>query len=72
MYCLTYGPKLGKPLTREKNKNGQTRSRNSIMLDGMRGIYFIDPEDEEYKKTIKNAMRKLGSAYGRGNAVQKR
>ena len=25
----------------------------------MRGIYFIDPEDEEYKETTKTARRKL-------------
>ena len=25
----------------------------------MRGIYFIDPEDKEYKETIKNARKKL-------------
>ena len=25
----------------------------------MRGIYFIDPEDEEYKEIINNARRKL-------------
>ena len=24
----------------------------------LRGIYFIDPEDEEYKATIKNASKK--------------
>ena len=29
-----FGPKLGKPLRREKNKNGQTRRRNSTMVDG--------------------------------------
>ena len=25
----------------------------------MRGIYFIDPKDKEYKETIKNARKKL-------------
>ena len=25
----------------------------------MRGMYFLDPEDEEYKEIIKNARRKL-------------
>ena len=25
----------------------------------LRGIYFIDPEDQEFKKTIRNARRKL-------------
>ena len=28
-----YGPTLGVPLRREKNKNGQTKSQNSMMLD---------------------------------------
>ena len=31
--ALKYGPKLMKPLRKEKNKNERTRSRNSIMLD---------------------------------------
>ena len=25
----------------------------------LRGIYFIDPEDNEFKETIKNARKKL-------------
>ena len=25
----------------------------------LRGIYFVDPEDKEFKETIKNARRKL-------------
>ena len=33
MYGLKYGPKLRKPLRIEKNKNGNTRSHNSTMLD---------------------------------------
>ena len=28
----------------------------------MRGIYFIDPEDKEFKGTIKNARKKLGTS----------
>ena len=32
-YCQKYGPRLGKPLRIEKNKNGKTRSQNSTMLD---------------------------------------
>ena len=27
--------------------------------DKLRGIYFIDPEDKEFKETIKNARKKL-------------
>ena len=28
----------------------------------LRGIYFIDPEDKEFKETIKNARKKLGTS----------
>ena len=35
----------------------------------MRGIYFNDPEDEEFKETIKKCEEKVGSADGSGNAV---
>ena len=48
---LTNGPKLENPLKREKSKNGQTRSQNSIMLEG----YFIDPDDGEHKETAGRA-----------------
>ena len=29
------------------------------MPDKLRGIFFIEPDDEEFKHTIKNAIRKL-------------
>ena len=29
------------------------------MPEKLRGIYFIDPEDKEFKETIKNARKKL-------------
>ena len=35
------------------------KSLNSIMHRRLRGIYFIDPEDEEFKETIRNAGKKL-------------
>ena len=28
---------------------------NSLVPDKLRGIYFTDPEDKEFKQTIKNA-----------------
>ena len=33
-----------------------------IMLEKLWGIYFIDPEDKEFKETIKNARKKLETA----------
>ena len=40
----------------------QKWSEEKIHLDNarkLRGIYFIDPEDKEYKETIKNERKKL-------------
>ena len=45
-----------------KLKEKQKRSNEKLHLENarkLRGIYFIDPEDKELKKTIKNARKKL-------------
>ena len=45
-----------------KLKEKQKWSNEKIHLENarkLRGIYFIDPEDEEFKETIKNARKKL-------------
>ena len=36
----------------------------------LRGIYFIDLEDEDYKKTLSNARKKLENSFGSGYALQ--
>ena len=36
----------------------------------LRGIYFIDPEDKEFKETIKNARKKIGNTNGSSHALQ--
>ena len=45
-----------------KLKEKQKWSEEKIHLDNarkLRGIYFIDPEDKEFKETIKSARKKL-------------
>ena len=45
-----------------KLKEKQKWSEEMIHLDNarkLRGIYFIHPEDKEFKETIKNARKKL-------------
>ena len=45
-----------------KLKEKQKWSEERIQLENarkLRGIYFIDPEDTEFKETIKNARKKL-------------
>ena len=45
-----------------KLKEKQKWSNEELHLENarkLRGIYFIDPEDTEFKETIKNARKKL-------------
>ena len=55
-----------------KLKEKQKWSQEKLHLDNarkLRGIYFIDPEDKEFKETIKNARKKLETsvAPAKGN-----
>ena len=56
-------PELWKSLGKNaKLKEKQKWSEEKIHLENarkLRGIYFIDPEDTEFKETIKNARKKL-------------
>ena len=48
-----------------KLKEKQKWSNEKLHLENarkLRGIYFIDPEDKEFKETIKNARKKLESS----------
>ena len=45
-----------------KLKETQKWSHEKLHLENarkLRGIYFIDPEEKEFKETIKNACKKL-------------
>ena len=56
-------PELWKSIGKHaKLKEKQKWSNEKIHLENarkLRGIYFIDPEDTEFKETIKNARKKL-------------
>ena len=56
-------PELWKTIGKNaKLKERQKWSHEKLHLDNarkLRGIYFIDPEDKEFKETIKNARKKL-------------
>ena len=57
-------PELWKSMGKHaKLKEKQKWAEEKIHLDNarkLRGIYFIDPKDKEFKETIKNARKKLG------------
>ena len=66
-------PKLWRGLAR----NAQLKEKHKWVIEKpkldnakrLRGIYFIDPEDKEFKETIKNARRKLRNTNGSSHAL---
>ena len=57
-----------------KLKEKQKWSNEKLHLENarkLRGIYFIDPEDKEFKETIKNARKKLETS-GRSCKIMKK
>ena len=56
-------PELWKSMGKHaKLKEKQKWSNEQLHIENarkLRGIYFIDPEDQEFKETIKNARKKL-------------
>ena len=40
-------------------KSGHMKNQNSIMPENYEEFYFIDPQDKQFKETIKNARKKL-------------
>ena len=51
-----------KPLRIERNRNGQKKNQKLDNAPRLRGIYIIDPDDEEHREILKNARRKLERA----------
>ena len=57
--CPEVWTKIGKDV---QNREKQEWAKEKPKLDNarkMRGIYFIDPDDEEYNEILRNARRKL-------------
>ena len=55
-------PELWTKLGNAQLKERQKWSNEKLHLENarkLRGIYFIDPEDKEFKETIKNVRKKL-------------
>ena len=43
----------------KKSKSGLSRNQSSTNARRLRGIHFIDPDDQEFKDIMKNTRRKL-------------
>ena len=56
-----------------KLKEKQKWSNEEFHLENarkLRGIYFIDPEDKEFKETIKSARKKLDTSVAQALACK--
>ena len=49
-------------------KNGKPKLDKARRL---RGIYLIDPDDQDYKDTLKKCEEKIGMTHGSSHAAQK-
>ena len=67
-------PELWKSMGKHaKLKEKQKWFEEKLHLDNarrLRGIHFIDPEDNEFKETIKTARKKIGNTNGSSHALQ--
>ena len=50
---------MGRNAKLKEKHNGQLKKPKLDNAQRLRGIYFIDPEDKEFKETITNARQKL-------------
>ena len=50
---------MARTLDGRRSKKGHMKNPKLDNARRLRGIYFIDPEDKEFKETIRNARRKL-------------
>ena len=60
---MNYDQKCGNPCQMhpnvKKSKNGLSKNPKLDNARSLRGIYVIDPKDEEFKDMMRNARRKL-------------
>ena len=58
---ITYGEKNGKTCQKQRNEQKSKSIKKPKLQNArkLRGIYFIDPADAEFKETVQNARRKV-------------
>ena len=62
-------PRIGKAPQNRENHEWAIEKPKRENARQLRGIYFIDPDEEEYQDTMKNAMRKIGNSNGTRHAL---
>ena len=71
MYGLKYGPKLGKPLRIEKNRNGKREAKTRQCSTTERNLLYWSGGPRLQWNPSK-CEKKIGKAYGRSHAVSKK
>ena len=66
-----YGPKLEKAAQKREKQECAIEKPELDNARILRGIYFIDPEDGEYKETVNNARIKLEVPMGAAMSCKK-
>ena len=64
--------KIGKAAQNREKQEWQNEKPKLDNARRLRGIYFINPDDQDYKETLKYARRKIGKTYSSSHAVQKK
>ena len=59
IYGQNSGEECQRTLSCGRRRNGQLKNQSSIMLEDYEWIYFIDPEDKEFKNTIREMPEKM-------------
>ena len=54
----------------KRSNSGPSRNQSSVMPDNLRGIFFSEPDDAEFKHTMNIARRKLEIPMPASNALQ--
>ena len=63
---LKFGPTLGKAAQKREKQEWANEEPKLDNARRMRGIYFIDPDDGEFKETIKKRKEEVGNTDGGG------
>ena len=69
-YDQNSGEECQRTLSWGRSINGQLKNPKLENARSLRGIYFIDPEDKEFKEIIKNCREKIGNTHGSSYALQ--
>ena len=70
MYGQKYGPKIVDAAQHREKQEWKNEKRKLDNARRVRGIFSIDPDDQDYTETLKNARRNFGQTHGTSYTLQ--